>query len=385
LNDLREEDIDDAIKNLTIGDVRPREEDDEEGLNYSTRATPSSSTMNDQAQVTNESNVVDASQAQDQAAQNISPSTSTQEPSDQPRIHHGITRDHPIDQVVGDFNKGVQTHSRIASFCEHFSFVSSIEPNRVDEALLDPDWVNAMHEELNNFTRNEVWELVERPKNYKFIGTKWVFRNKQDENGIVVRNKARLVAQGYTQVEGLDFGETFVPVARLEAIRILLAYACSHNIKLYQMDVKSAFLNGRLSELVYVEQPPGFEDPMKPNHVYKLSKALYGLKQAPWAWYERIRDFLISKGFKIGVVDTTLFTKTIGKDLFVCQIYVDDIIFGSPNKDFCEEFGELMSKEFEMSMIGELNYFLGLQIKQLKQGTFVCQSKYVKDLLKSLV
>jgi hypothetical protein len=180
----------------------------------------------------------------------------------------------------------------------------------------------------------------------------------------------------------LDFDETFAPVARLEAIRILLAYACSHNIKLYQMDVKSAFLNGRLNELVYVEQPPGFEDPKKPNHVYKLSKALYGLKQSPRAWYERLIDFLISKGFKIGVVDTTLFTKTIGKDLFVCQIYVNDIIFGSTNQDFCEEFGELMSKEFEMSMIGELNYFLGLQIKQLKQGTFVCQSKYVKDLLK---
>ena len=179
---------------------------------------------------------------------------------------------------MGDISKGVQTRSRIASFCEHFSFVSSIEPNRVDEALNDADWVNAMHEELNNFTRNEVWELVPRPKNYNVIGTKWVFRNKQNEDGIVVRNKARLVAQGFTQVECLDFGEIFAPVARLEAIRILLAYACSHDIKLYQMDVKSAFLNGRFSELVYVEQPPGFEDPKKPYHVYKLSKALYGLK-----------------------------------------------------------------------------------------------------------
>ena len=148
------------------------------------------------------------------------------------------------------------------------------------------------------------------------------------------------------------------------------------------MDVKSAFLNGRISELVYVEQPPDFEDPKKPNHVYKLSKALYGLKQAPRAWYERLRDFLISKSFKIGKVDTTLFTKSIGKDLFICQIYVDDIIFGSTNQDFCEEFGEMMSRDFEMSMIGELSFFLGLQIKQLKKGTFVCQSKYVKDLLK---
>ena len=193
-----------------------------------------------------------------------------------------------------------------------------------------------------------------------------------------MRNKARLVPQGFTQVEGLDFGKTFAPVARLEDIRILLAYACSHNIKL-QMDVKSAFLNGKISKLVYVEQPLVFEDPKMPNYVYKLSKAFYGLKQAPRAWYKRLRDFLISKGFKIGKVDTTLFTKAMGKDLFVCQIYVDDIIFGSTNPNFCEEFGEMMSREFE---ICELSYFLGLQIKQLKEGTFVCQSKYVKDILK---
>jgi hypothetical protein len=214
------------------------------------------------------------------------------------------------------------------------------------------------------------------------IGTKWVFRNKENEDGIVVKNKSRLVAQGYTQVEGLDFDETFALVARHEAIRILLAYACSFNIKLYQMDVKSSFLNGKSSELVYVEQPPSFEDPKKPNHVYKLSKALYGLKEDPRAWYERLRDFLLSKGFKIGTVDTTLFTKKIGNDIFICQIYVNDIIFGSTNEDFCKEFGEMMSREFEMSMIGELSFFLGLQIKQLKEGTFVCQSKYVRDIFK---
>jgi hypothetical protein len=151
-----------------------------------------------------------------------------------------------------------------------------------------------MHEELNNFIRNQVWELVERPKTHNVIGTKWVFRNKQDHDGIVVRNKVRLVAQDYTQVEGLDFGKTYAPVARLKAIRILLAYACAHNIKLYQMDVKSAFLNAYINEEVYIEQPPDFEDDKKPNHVYKLKKALYGLKQAPRAWYERLRDFLLS-------------------------------------------------------------------------------------------
>ena len=126
-----------------------------------------------------------------------------------------------------------------------------------------------------------------------------------------------MVAQCYTQVEGLDFGEIYVPVARLKAIRILLDYACAHDSKLYQMDVKSAFLNGYINEEVYIEQPPSFEDDKKPDHVYKLKKALYGLKQAPRAWYERLRDFLLSKGFIMGKVHTTLFTKKIGKDLFV--------------------------------------------------------------------
>jgi hypothetical protein len=221
----------------------------------------------------------------------------------------------------------------------------------------------AMQEELNNFTRNDVWELVERPNEYNVIGTKWVFKNKQDQDGIVVRNKARLVAQGYTQVEGLDYDETYAPVVRLEAIRILLAYACAHNIKLYQMDVKSVFLNVIINELVFVEQPPRFEDDKKPNHVYKLKKVLYGLKQAPRAWYERLRDFLLSKGFKMGKVDTTLFTKKIENDLFIVQIYIDDIIFGSTDQAYYEEFGAMMAKEFEMSMIGELSYFLGLQVK----------------------
>jgi hypothetical protein len=136
---------------------------------------------------------------------------------------------------------------------------------------------------------------------------------------VVTRNKARLVAKGYSQVEGLDFDETYAPVARLESIHILLAYATYHDFKLYQMDVKSAFLNGPIKEEVYVEQPPSFEDSEYPNHVYKLSKVLYGLKQAPRAWYECLRDFLITNGFKVGKADPTLFTKTIAKDLFICN------------------------------------------------------------------
>jgi hypothetical protein len=197
-----------------------------------------------------------------------------------------------------------------------------------------------------------------------------------------VKNKARLVSKGYSQVEGLDYGEIFALVARLEAIRILLAYASSHKMKLFQMDVKSAFLNGFINEEVYVEQPPGFEDATYPNHDYRLHKALYGLKQAPRALYERPRDFLIEAGFKIGRVDSTLFTKIINKELFICQIYVNDIIFSSANLKVCKDFSELMTREFKMSMIGELKFFLGFQIKQLKEGTFIHQEKYTNDILK---
>jgi hypothetical protein len=256
-----------------------------------------------------------------------------------------------------------------------------LEPIRVEDALGDADWVIPMQEELNNFTRNEVWSLVERPKQ-NVIGTNWVFRNKQDEDGVVTKNKARLVAKGYTQVEGLDFGETYAPVARLEAIRILLAFATHHNFKLHQMDVKSAFLNGPISEEVYVEQPPSFEDPQFPNHVYKLHKALYGLKQAPREWYECLMEFLVKKGFEIGKPDPTLFTRKQGNNLFVCQIYVDDIIFGSTNQIWVEKFSRIMTKRFEMSMMGELKFFLGFQIKQLKDGTFISQTKYTNDMLK---
>jgi hypothetical protein len=172
----------------------------------------------------------------------------------------------------------------------------------------------------------------------------------------------------------LDFDETFTPVARLESIHMLLAYATHHDFKLYQMDVKSAFLNGPIKEEVYVEQPPGFESEGYPNHVYKLHKTLYGLKQAPRAWYECLRDFLIENGFRIGKTDSTLFTRKIGKDLFVCQIYVDDIIFGSTNKSFYDEFIKIMTDRFEMSMMGRLShYFLDFKSSKPKRELSVAK------------
>ncbi|GJU97851.1 retrovirus-related pol polyprotein from transposon TNT 1-94 [Tanacetum coccineum] len=209
-----------------------------------------------------------------------------------------------------------------------------------------------------------------------------VFRNKLDENGVGSRNKVRLVAQGYNQQEGIDYDETYAPVARLESIRILLAYACALDFKIFKMDVKSAFLNGFINEEVYVAQPPGFINFKKPDHVYKLKKALYGLKQAPKAWYDRLKAFLIKHGYTIGMVDNTLFTKKKSSNLIIIQIYVDDIIFGSTSQDMYDEFTKIMHDEFEMSMMGELNFFLGLQIKQMEYGIFFNQSKYIKEMLK---
>jgi hypothetical protein len=190
------------------------------------------------------------------------------------------------------------------------------------------------------------------------------------------------VAKGYLHVEGLNFKETFAPVARFESIHILLVYATQHDFKLYQMDVKSAFLNGPIKKKVYVEQPSGFEDQEYPNHIYKLHKTLYGLKQAPRAWYECLRDFLTQNSFKIGKADSTLFTRKVDKDLFIYQIYVNDIMFSSNNQSFCDEFSKIMNDRFDMSMMGELKFFLGFQIKQLEDVTFLSQTKYTHDILK---
>ena len=261
-------------------------------------------------------------------------------------------------------------------------FVSLIEPKTLQEALNDEFWTESMHLELEQFDRLQVWELVPRPDGVNIIGTKWIHKNKTDEKGNVIRNKSRLVGQGYTQIEGVDFDETFAPVARLESIRLLFGMACNLKIKLYQMDVKSAFLNGVLQEEVYVTQPKGFEDPHFPDHVYKLKKALYGLKQAPRAWYDRLTVFLTQVGFQRGGVDKTLFIGENGQDILIIQVYVDDIIFGGTSQSMVDEFVKTMTSEFEMSMVGELSYFLGLQVKQLDDGITVSQSTYAKNLIK---
>ena len=239
-----------------------------------------------------------------------------------------------------------------------------------------------MHDELLQFQRNDVWTLVPRLEGEHIIGTKWIFHNKIDDKGNVIRNKAYLMAQRYSQMEGVDYDKTFAPIACTESIRILLTLAYRLKFKFYQMEVKTTFLNEFLKGDIYVAQPKGFIDPHFPDHVLYLKKALYGLKQALRAWYDWLTQYLVSHGFIRGKADQTLFIKREDDELIVAQVYVDGIIFRSTKDKLSHSFSKLMQDKFEMSMIGDLNHFLGLQIHQQELGIFTSQSKYAKNLVK---
>ncbi|GJU55323.1 retrovirus-related pol polyprotein from transposon TNT 1-94 [Tanacetum coccineum] len=295
------------------------------------------------------------------------------------------TKDHPLENIIGALDRPVSTRLQLheqALFCYYDAFLTSVEPKNYKDALTQACWIEAMQEELHEFERLEVWELVPPPDKAFVITLKWIYKVKLDELGGILKNKARLVARGYRQEEGIDFEESFAPVARLEAIRIFLAFAAHMNMVVYQMDVKTAFLNGNLREEVYVSQPDGFVDPDKPNYVYKLKKALYGLKQAPRAWYDMLSSFLISNDFSKGSVDPTLFIRREGKELLLVQIYVDDIIFAASTPELCDLFAKIMCSKFKMSMMGKISFFLGLQISQSPRGIFINQSKYALESLK---
>ncbi|GKD49798.1 retrovirus-related pol polyprotein from transposon TNT 1-94 [Tanacetum coccineum] len=243
--------------------------------------------------------------------------------------------------VRGNPTMPVQTRRQLATDPEMCMFaltVSIVEPKNIKEAMADSAWIEAMQDELHQFDR--------------------------------------------LKEEGIDFEESFAPVARLEAVRIFIAYAAHKSFPIYQMDVKTAFLNGPLKEEVYVAQPEGFVDPDHPEKVYLLRKALYGLKQAPRAWYDELSNFLMSKGFTKGTIDPTLFKIKYGEDILLVQIYVDDIIFGSTNPKYSKRFEKLMHSRFEMSLMGEMKFFLGLQIHQSPKGIFINQAKYALEILK---
>ncbi|GJS56390.1 retrovirus-related pol polyprotein from transposon TNT 1-94 [Tanacetum coccineum] len=226
-----------------------------------------------------------------------------------------------------------------------------------------------------------VWELVERPVGRNIIEVKWLWKNKTDAKNTVICNNC-LVAKGYRQEEEIKFEESFALFARLEAVRLFVAYAAHKNFIIYQMDVKTVFLNGPLKEEVFVSQPDGFVDPNFPNLVYCLKKALYGLKKAPRAWYDKLSSFLIEHYFTKGIVDLTLFTRRNEDDILLVQVYVDDIIFGSTNLLFSNRFAKLMKNNFKMSMMGEMKFFLRLQTHQSPYGIFISQSQYTLDILK---
>ncbi|GJT56692.1 retrovirus-related pol polyprotein from transposon TNT 1-94 [Tanacetum coccineum] len=309
--------------------------------------------------------------------------------SSQSTQHHEHVRkwtdSHPIDNIIGNPSRPVSTRKQLATdalWCFYNSVLSKVEPKNFQSAATEDCWFQAMQDEIHEFDRLDVWELVPPPDSAMIIALKWIYKVKLDEYGDVLKNKARLVAKGFRQEEGLDFEESFAPVARLEAIRIFIANAASKNMTVYQMDVKTAFLNGELKEEVYVHQPEGFVDPERPHHVYRLKKALYGLKQAPRAWYDTLSRFLLAQGFSKGVVDPTLFIRKTGKHTLHVQIYVDDIIFASTDPKDCDRFSNEMSSKFQMSMMGQISFFLGLQISQNPRGIFINQSKYANEILK---
>nr|GEU42352.1 retrovirus-related Pol polyprotein from transposon TNT 1-94 [Tanacetum cinerariifolium] len=271
------------------------------------------------------------------------------------------TKDHPIENVIGDPSCFVSTQKKLetnAMWCYFDAFRASVEPKNFKQAMIKPLWIDAMQEEIHEFKRLKVWELLSCPDNVFLIKLKWIYKVKIDESDGVLKNKARLVAQGFRQEEGIDFKESFAPVAKIEVIRIFIANVAHKNMIIYQMDVKTAFLNGELTEEVYVSQPEGFVDQDNPPHVYKLKKALYGLKQAPREWYDMLSSFLLSQKFSKGAVDPTLFIRHAGNDLL------------------------LMTTNFKMSMMGQISFFLGLQISQSSRGIFINQSKHAYEIVK---
>nr|GEW68318.1 putative ribonuclease H-like domain-containing protein [Tanacetum cinerariifolium] len=255
-------------------------------------------------------------------------------------------------QVNGNPSQSVKTRRQLESngeMCMFVLTVSQTKPKNIKEAMTDFAWIESMQKELHQFDRLDVWELVDRPLCTNVINLKWLWKNKRNKENTVIQNKSRLVAKGYVQKEGVDFEESFAPVARLEAVRLFIAYAAHKSFTVYQMDIKTTFLYGPLKEEV--------------------------------AWYDELSKFLLSKGFFKGSIDPTLFITKHKGDILLVQIYVDDIIFGSTNPNLSKRFVKLIHNKFEMSMMWEMKFFLGIQIHQSSRGIFINQAKYAQEIL----
>eukprot|EP00253_Pinus_taeda_P025760 PITA_25760 len=230
-----------------------------------------------------------------------------------------------------------------------------------------------MNEEYHSLLANDTWDLVPLPKGRKLVRCKWVYRTKYGPDGKVDKHKARLVAKGFSQVEGIDYTETFSPVAKMNSIRLVLSLAASLKWEVHQMDVKSAFLHGDLHEEIYMEQPNGFIQ-TDSSLVCRLKKSLYGLKQAPRAWYAKMNSFLLESGFSRCYSDNTVYTKKVGNSLIILVLYVDDLILTGSDPNLVNHVKSSLKKKFEMTDLGNLHYFLGLKVLQSKEGISLSQS-----------
>ncbi|GJR05669.1 putative ribonuclease H-like domain-containing protein [Tanacetum coccineum] len=300
-----------------------------------------------------------------------------------------------IDELESDKAEFSNIHPHSLAQVRKSSFAKPYDVNAPGPSRNSPKHVSfqslresrGSNDMVHNYYLEEAKKMAQLQKDkalnsHTLVFSKMRLRNKKDKRGILIRNKARLVAQGYTQEKGIDYDEVFAPVARIEAIRLFLAYASFKDFVVYQMDVKSAFLYGKIEEEVYVCQPPGFEDPDFPNRVYKVEKALYGLHQARRAWYKTLSTYLLDNGFQRGKIDKTLFIKRHKGDILLVQVYVDDIIFGSTKKELCFPFEKLMHEKFQMSSMRELTFFLGLQVKFTEVKTASTPMETQKPLLK---
>lgn len=310
-----------------------------------------------------------------------SPSTDSQVTSPSPVAGQvqGRTRRQPT--YMNDFvsGEGLSDEEEVQQLV---MFASTNDPVTFKEAVKYQKWKEAMNLEMRAIERNDTWELTLLPKEAKAIGLKWLFKTKLNEKGEVDKCKARLVAKGYSQQAGVDYTEVFAPVARWDTIRMILALAASKDWKVFQLDVKSAFLHGEISEEVFVEQPEGYEIKGAEGKVYRLKKALYGLKQAPRAWFSKIEAFFLEEKFEKCVSEPTLFVKNgENGDILIVSLYVDDLIFTGNNDDMFKTFKQSMMQKFEMSDLGVMKYFLGVEVKQGPAGIFISQMKYVKEIL----
>lgn len=255
------------------------------------------------------------------------------------------------------------------------------EPASFEQAIKDSEWIKAMKTEMDAVENNKTWVLTDLPPGRKAISLKWVYKLKKNTDGEIVKYKARIVARGYVQKKGIDYEEVFAPVTRLETVRLLLALAAKNGWEVHHLDVKSAFLNGELLEEVYVSQPVGFVQENQRHKVYKLLKALYGLKQAPRAWYARLNKCLKNLGFTKCPHEHAVYTKRKGNEFLIVAVYVDDLLVTGSSMENVNKFKKEMNKEFEMTDMGKLSYYLGIEVNQGRNGTELKQSAYARKLL----